>query len=103
MFDKLKIGYQLYTLEPHSDLVDISGDTDCETGVIRYDSSETGFRHVNTILHEVLHAVWDQVGLNATLTEDQQEQVVTGIANGLTMILADNPHVTIQRLKADDV
>jgi len=103
MFDNLKIGYQLYTLESHGDLDGINGDCDCEAGIIRYDSTETGFRHVNTILHEVLHAVWDQVGLNATLTEEQQEQVVTSLASGLTMILADNPHITIQRLKADDV
>ena len=88
MISKLKIGYQNYRIEPHIGM-DVSGDTDVDRGIIRYDSEEVGLRHFNTLVHEVLHAICDQMALD--LDDDTEERVVAGLANGLTMLLADNP------------
>ena len=92
MISKLKIGYQNYRIEPHIGM-DVSGDTDVDKGIIRYDSEEVGLRHFNTLLHEVLHAVCDQMALD--LDDDLEERVVAGLSNGLTMIVADNPGIGV--------
>lgn len=92
MISELKIGYQMYKLEPHKGM-DVDGDTDVDNGIIRYSMEESGLRHVNTVIHEILHAVCDQMALD--LDDDTEERVVAGLANGLTMLLADNPQVVI--------
>ena len=104
MIDKVKIGYQIYTIEMVDGMDDLDGDCDADAAVIRIDKNQAQpWRLTNTVIHELLHAVWDQ-WCDATLDDDTQERIVSGIANGLTAILADNPEITIQRLvRADDV
>jgi hypothetical protein len=92
MISKLKIGYQMYTIEPHKDM-DVAGDTDVDKGIIRYSMEESGLRHVNTVIHEILHAICDQMALG--MDADTEERVVAGLSNGLTMLLADNPQIVI--------
>jgi hypothetical protein len=91
MISELRIGYQVYKLEGHEDLGDICGDTDCDRAVIRYTTTEEPHRMANTILHEVLHAVWEQMGLNALMNDEIQEQVCTSLANGLSQVYFQNP------------
>ena len=45
-------------------------------------------RAVNTILHESIHALWDVFNLDDPVGE---EAAVTAIANGVQMLLKDNP------------
>lgn len=98
----LKIGYQDYRIEIHDDLGDeICGDTDLENSVIRIAESAID-RQRNTVIHEVLHAIWDQMGLNAQLSDNIQEQVVTSLSNGISTLLADNPQVIVLSLKDAD-
>lgn len=43
----------------------------------------------DTIIHEVLHAICDDQKLK--LADDEEERIVTALANGLTRFLRDNP------------
>jgi hypothetical protein len=42
---------------------------------------------VNTILHEILHGIIYQYGLET----NEEEKIVTTLSNGLTTVLVDNP------------
>lgn len=46
--------------------------------------------HATTLLHEIIHAVWYQYGLE---DEDKEERVVTVLSNGLSAALRDSPDV----------
>lgn len=46
----------------------------------------------NTLIHEVLHAIYTHFDLAAGSAEkDPQEHIVTALANGLTQVFKDNP------------
>lgn len=46
---------------------------------------------VNTFIHEVLHGI---IHSNGTEYDDKlEEEIVTGVANGLTIFMQDNPEV----------
>jgi hypothetical protein len=92
---RLKVGYQTYSFQAHSpeELDGVSGDCDCDAGIIRYDESEEGLRHANTLLHECLHALWDQ--MVEGFDEEVEERIVAALANGLTMLLVDNPEIKL--------
>lgn len=44
----------------------------------------------NTLLHEIIHAVWDLADLKEG---DTEEKIVTLIANGLSQVFLNNPTV----------
>lgn len=64
-------------------------------GEIKVEDALRGGRLANTVLHEVLHAVWDERGLDQdALAEDPgrlEEVVVNAMANGLSALIRDNP------------
>ena len=90
---KIKIGYRDYKLEEWKQTVasanDAHGQFFAKEGVIGYTVEEKGVSHANTIIHECLHAIIYQ--WNMDLEEKVEEQVVSGLANGLTTIFVDNP------------
>lgn len=43
---------------------------------------------VGSLLHEALHAIWDEQGLPAKATE---ERAIVGLEKGLVALLGDNP------------
>ena len=102
MIDTIKVGYQTFTIERHSNM-DVAGDIDLDAGIIRISSEESGLRSVNTLTHEILHAVFDQMGLNSIFQDEQQELICTAIANGLCMVIKDNPKISVQIIGADNV
>jgi hypothetical protein len=51
--------------------------------------SEAGMREV--VLHEILHGIWAQTGLQKEYTEDQQESIIWTLAPRLYGFLKDNP------------
>ena len=54
-------------------------------------SDEDNISHVNTLLHEVLHAIIYQWGLDVG---DKEEHIVNVLANATTTVLVDNPWLT---------
>ena len=102
MIAELKIGYQTYTFQTDPDLGDLDGECDVEKAVIRLNPDQAGWRLVNTTIHEVLRAIWDQ-WVDPQVDAETEERIVAGIANGLTSILADNPDITVMRLTRGQV
>ena len=102
MIATIKVGYQTFAIERHMDMA-VAGDIDLDAGVIRIAAEETGMRSVNTLTHEVLHAVFDQMGLNAVFQDEQEELICTALANGLCMVMRDNPKISVQIIEAGDV
>ncbi len=47
------------------------------------------FERADTLLHEVLHGVWQM----ADLPKKDEERCVTLISRGLTQVIRDNPHL----------
>lgn len=57
--------------------------------ILADDNSEQ--QQKNTLLHEVIHAVWRVWGMDFQHEKDTEEQVVTVLANGLHTVMLDNP------------
>ena len=91
--EKIKVGYRNYKLEEWKQTVasanEAHGQFFSKEGIIGYASDEKGVSHANTLLHECLHAIIYQ--WNMELDDKVEEQVVNGLANGLTTIFVDNP------------
>lgn len=93
---KVKVGYREYTIQPM--FPSEGGDTHLglhygNWGVITINySANPNFPDkeiINTIIHELLHAVLSVQGH----TFKNEEKVVDSIANGLMLLIEDNPHL----------
>lgn len=90
----IKIGYQDIKVS-EMDFVDES------QGVYRADQSEIRIREglearekLNTVLHEILHAIVYSYGLkNDFKDDDEEEKVVNALGNGLTEAFIRNPEL----------
>ena len=58
---------------------------------IIFDAGLTDQAERDTVLHEALHAVWSQTGLQKAFTEEQQEDVIWQLTPRLFALLKDNP------------
>ena len=58
---------------------------------IKLQKGQKWHEEANTLLHELLHAVW--FCYNLGLDDDQEEKVVGTLANGLMELFARNPEV----------
>lgn len=89
----LKIGYEDYTIEywnpTHATTTEAYGEFFAKEKKIGIDGAQTGAALVNTVVHEALHGVCYQLGLQ--LKDDEEERICNSMANGLTQILKDNP------------
>lgn len=47
----------------------------------------------DTVLHELLHAVWNQTTLEKAFTAEQEEMVLHSISPWILMLLKDNPEL----------
>lgn len=63
------------------------GACDSDELVISVDSTKPTEQIKNTLLHEILHAVWYVWGLN----KPNEEAAVNALANGLQTVFRDNP------------
>lgn len=77
------------------------GSTQNETLSIVLDGRLARSHLRQTLLHEVLHAVWDQTALTATDVQDDQELVVQALAPVLLDVLCRNPSLVEFLLDAD--
>ena len=87
----IKIGYKNYKFKKiDTNFSDAHGQFLSREGLIGL-SEEDNISHVNTLLHEVLHAIIYQWGLEVG---DKEEHIVNVLANATTTVLVDNPWLT---------
>lgn len=88
---KVLVGYRYVTIVVRDDMPD---DTDGELDIKGHTISINGKQHPeeipNTLIHELLHAIWGAQGLPRE-EKDNEEEIVMGLANGLTQALLANP------------
>lgn len=89
MIRSLKVGPHKYKIVRRK-LNGYHGLFDAETGIIEYDPNKK--YPMMTILHEALHGISDQSGLNQVLEDD--ELVVRTFENFICMLIQDNPEFT---------
>ncbi len=87
---QVKVGAYIYKIIP---MKEFSGSGHCgtcnnETLEIRVRTTLSPAQVKNTLLHEILHAVYYHQGMGDS---EGEEVVVNGIANGLQMVFHDNP------------
>lgn len=88
----VKIGYQDFTLlfeELNIDNASQYGITHTVHSNIRVTNMGNAIEKVNTLIHELLHAVFHTQGIK--LEGDAEERIVNSTANGLTALIRDNP------------
>ena len=91
MIDKIKIGYADY------DVVDtkkknLDGEFAHRDKELRISPKLKKEEKINTLIHEVLHGIWYQWGLNESVSGKNSEEIaVNALANGLTQVIRDNP------------
>lgn len=90
----VKIGYSTFKIEPQNsnwkDKNKAVGMCRVEKSLIEYCSEQSQTEIVNTILHEILHAVIYVFDIEFD-TNKKEECLVTKMANGLHTLLSDNP------------
>lgn len=90
----LKIGGHTYQVVVTSNLAERDGNagaTNAMLNLIRLDDTYPVSRQEETLLHEVLHAVFHQMGMNEfPELQQRQEYIVNTMANGLYQVLKDN-------------
>lgn len=91
---KLKIGKKTYRIRyvVKVDKDDSFGECDFTRKRISVKKGQPTDEMANTVLHEILHAICDEKQLG--LTREVEEEVVTGITNGLHSLISDNPRFT---------
>lgn len=90
---KIKVGFQDYDVRLVKGLKDRTGDP--VFGFHDFNNSEFSFNAdvenedqlVNTVMHEVMHAIWKYM----ELPTENEEDHVTRLTNGLHTVLKDNP------------
>lgn len=90
----IRIGYLDFTVThnnspTHSDSA--LGYTRKDAGHIHINEHQSKVNKVNTVIHEVLHAIVHTQGI--PINDELEEQVVNALANGLTQVIRDNPHL----------
>ena len=88
----IKVGYRTYSvsLMDHWESTDKQAFGRCDNngGRIELDAHMDAPKAANTLLHELMHAVWYVWGMDRKVEE---EPAVTIMSNGLTTIMRDNP------------
>lgn len=86
----IKLGYQdIKIIE--DDLVEAQGCYQPDQSKIRIKDGLEGREQLNTILHEVLHAIIYTYGLKKDFkTDEEEEKIVNALGNGLTEALVRN-------------
>jgi hypothetical protein len=88
----LRIDHLKYTFKAvaKGSLDDSYGQMDSVSQLIQVETGHGAARTREVVLHEILHALWSSRNLGEQADE---EAVVTGLARGLTSVMADNPRL----------
>ena len=94
MIKPVRVGYRNYTIQPWTQAevttTQSHGQCDKMRGVIYVCTEDDPLVVVDTLIHELLHAIWHEYGLDE---KEDEERAVLMLATGLTQVLADNPHL----------
>lgn len=94
----LRIGYKDFFVRYVNKFKDKKQVGECELpidrikGIIRIKRGMDSVERANTIIHEILHAIWYTQGIG--LESKTEERVVCAITNGLIGFMRDNPEYT---------
>ncbi len=101
----VQVGPHVYTITYEKGLVSAtdgsSGATGADTQSILVDDQLGSTVERETVLHEVLHAVWTQTLLDLTLDDNQEEQVIWSLSPRLLDVIRSNRSL-IYWLMSDD-
>lgn len=89
--ERLKIGYKNFTLSfvNNVDKDGSCGECDYDKGKIKIKKGLCPNDKSNTVLHEILHAIFHVQGLNLGYKKD--ERIVLSMTNGLILFMQENP------------
>ena len=97
--ERIKIGGKTYSVK-ETDLLplgrDYTGEIDYENQVI-YIRPANSERMEATLLHEMLHAIFDHLGYT-----EHNEKHIDELANALHMVITDNPKLFSEEEKRND-
>lgn len=93
-FPTIKVGYRTYRILPweEGDAAENNrlGEISYRAGEIRINDGRAPQERAETILHEILHALLYDSGMN--LDREEEEKVVSVLAPRLTALFHDNPN-----------
>ena len=89
----IKVGYKSYKVKKLDSIVskcnEINGQFLASDGMIALSPTEDNISHTNTLIHEILHAIVYQWGIE--IDDKEEEKICNTLANGLTTVYVDNP------------
>lgn len=92
--EKIKVGPYLYNIHEvdgqWSEDHEAHGKCNTQTHNIWINTTYDSAHVLDTLLHELLHALWSQYNLK---DKEEEEDVVTRLATGLVQLLLDNKHL----------
>jgi len=95
---QIKVGFKTYEVQEGTfkEGQGNMGYHDSMEGIIYIASKDfPNEENVNTLIHELLHALWREYNLD----RENEEHYVTVLANGLTRLMQDNPEMFKEMLK----
>ena len=90
----IKIGFRYYKIEVKKsrEIQGYHGKSDCSRSVILIDWEDEDQIKRNTLLHEIIHCIWNEYSLNLK-GEDFEERGIGCLTNGLMQVMLDNPEL----------
>ena len=96
----IRIGYRTYKIKEWSEAELVTtesfGQCDKQRGIIYVCAHLDPVVVADTLLHEILHAVWHEYGCQ---DDDREERIVHTLASGLIQVMRDNPSAIRYLLK----
>ena len=89
--EHLKIGFEIYRVGNSLAEVEEQGHCEVEKGTIQIAPRLSGRRRMAVLIHEILHACWDQAEMDDLAKDDAEEAIINRLAPVLTQVLLDNP------------
>ena len=91
--NRIRVGYRNYRIEFPEISLELEpeqlGQCDTTSEKILVAGSLTPEKQANVLLHEVLHAIWNEYKILDD--NDIEEKTVTCLANGLCLLIQENP------------
>ena len=93
MIKSIRIGYRQYQVKAWSDAelltTESYGQCDKQRAIIYVCTHLDDDLVADTLLHEILHAIWHEYGLQ---DDDREERIVHTLASGFIQVMKDNPN-----------
>jgi cob(I)alamin adenosyltransferase len=97
----VKIGAVDYKILLEGAEADEYGSCDTATQTIHISKNQTAQTVADTLLHEIMHAIWNESGI-FILKRPSEETIVRTMSTWVRMVLRDNPHVAAFIFDATD-